>query len=313
MRRRGKGRAEQSKSSALLNGRIPMATLVQTLAVAQYLSFHRAALALGTSQSSVSARVKALEDEIGITLFERNTRGVRLTEAGRRFIDQVGNALDIIDKAVKTAGMLARGEEGEIRVGVHALTTGCFLDRLMERFHNKHPGIRLNITETTARDAQIMVRQGKLDVAVMACTHEIPDLHSRVIWRDRLMVAVPAAHALAKLQKVEWRQLAEETFLVREGGTGPQIHDLIVIRSAGKWPVPAIQRFDIGHSALMSMIAAGRGISLLVEEGTAATTAEITFMPLSDEPDTIPFSAVWSPNNREPALINLLELASGPQ
>lgn len=58
-----------------------MTALVQTLAVAEYLSFHRAARALGTSQSSVSARVKALEEELGVLLFQRNTRGVRLTEA----------------------------------------------------------------------------------------------------------------------------------------------------------------------------------------------------------------------------------------
>jgi len=63
-----------------------MAALVQTLAVAECLSFHRAALALGTSQSSVSARIKVLGEDLGITLFDRNTRGVRLTEAGRLFL-----------------------------------------------------------------------------------------------------------------------------------------------------------------------------------------------------------------------------------
>ncbi|CAD0216691.1 HTH-type transcriptional regulator HdfR [Rhizobium rhizogenes] len=75
--------------SKLLNGQVPMVALIQTLAVAEYLSFHRAALALGTSQSSVSARIKTLEEDLGIVLFDRNTRGVRLTKAGRRFVDQV--------------------------------------------------------------------------------------------------------------------------------------------------------------------------------------------------------------------------------
>src|SRR3546814_19730786 len=89
-----------------------MVALVQTLAVAEYLSFHRAALALGTSQSSVSARIKALEEDLGIVLFDRNTRGVRLTEAGRRFVDQVGEAMGILDRAIKITGMQARGEAG---------------------------------------------------------------------------------------------------------------------------------------------------------------------------------------------------------
>ncbi|WP_264816298.1 LysR family transcriptional regulator, partial [Acidomonas methanolica] len=67
---------------------------MQTLAVAEYLSFHRAALALGTSQSNVSTRIKALEQELGIVLFERNTRGVRLTEAGRLFVERVSAGVD---------------------------------------------------------------------------------------------------------------------------------------------------------------------------------------------------------------------------
>lgn len=293
-----------------------MTSLIQTLAVAEYLSFHRAALALGISQSSISARIKALEEDLGVVLFDRNTRGVRLTEAGRRFVDQVDNAISILDHAIKTAGMRARGEEGELRIGVHALASGSFLDRLLELFHDKYPGVCLHLTEGTARDAQFMVREGQLDVAFMACTHEIPDLNSRVIWRDRLMVALSARHPLAAREDAEWRQLAEETFLVRHGGTGPQVHDLIVMRSAGRWPTPVLLRVDVSYSTLLPMIAAGHGISLVAQEVAAASTGNVVFLPIRDEPENIPFSAVWSPQNRDPSLMKLLALASkmsGPQ
>lgn len=291
-------------------GRIPMAALVQTLAVAQYLSFNRAAQALSISQSSVSTRVKALEEDLGIVLFDRNTRGVRLTKSGRRFVDQVHDAMGILDRAIKAAGMQARGEDGDLRIGVHALTPGCFLDRLFRWLYNEHPGIRLHLTESTAREAQLMVRDGRLDLAFMACNHEIPDLHSRVIWRDRLMVALPVKHPLAAQSDVEWRQLADETFLVRHSGTGPQVHDLIVTRAAGKWLAPTILRFDVERSTLLSMVAIGHGISLFVEEGAADSTANVAFRPIRDEPETIPFSAVWSPSNRAPALLKLLALAT---
>ncbi|NPD16663.1 LysR family transcriptional regulator [Xinfangfangia sp. D13-10-4-6] len=290
-----------------------MIALIQTLAVAEYLSFHRAAQALGTSQSSVSQRIRSLEEYLGVLLFDRNTRGVRLTEAGRRFVDQIREALDIIDHAIMTTEMHARGEDGDLCIGVHALTPGCTLDRLFERFHSEYSGVRLHIAEGTAREAQIMVREGRPDVAFMACTHEIPDLNSRVIWRDRLMVGLPAHHPLAARQDVAWRQLAEETFLVRHGGTGPQMHDMIVTRSAGKWLTPTIQRVDVGRSALLSMIAAGHGVSLFVEEGAAANTANVAFLPIRDEPETIPFSAVWSPKNRDPNLSKLITMAGKPE
>jgi len=300
----------QNEPLRLLHRRIPMVALIQALAVAEYLSFHRAALALGTSQSSVSTRIKALEADLGIILFDRNTRGVRLSKAGRCFVGQVDDALGILDHAIKTAGMQARGEDGELRIGIHSLTAGCFLHRLLERFHDNHPGVCLHITESTAHHAQFMVRDGRLDIAFMACTHEIPDLNSRVIWRDRLMAALPPMHPLAAQIDVEWRQLAQETFLVRQGGSGPQVHGLIVARSAGKWPVPSIQRFDVGGSALLSMIAAGHGISLFVEERAAASTAKVAFLPIVDEPEAIAFSAVWTPRNYNPALKKLLQLAA---
>ncbi len=196
-----------------------MSSLIQALAVAEYLSFYRAAQALRTSQSSVSTRIKALEADLGVVLFDRNTRGVRLTEAGRRFVEQVNSAMSILDHAVKTAGMRARGEEGELWIGVHGLVAGGFLDRLLERFHGRYPNVRLHITEGTARDAQLMLREGKLDLIFMAGMHDIPDLNSRIIWHDRLTVALHAKHPLATQPDVEWRQLVEETFLVRYGGT----------------------------------------------------------------------------------------------
>lgn len=287
-----------------------MVALVQLLTVAEYLSFHRAAQVLGTSQSSVSARIRALEGDLGIILFDRNTRGVRLTQAGQRFVHRVREAMGILDDAINRASMQADVLEGELRIGVHALVAGGVIDQLMQKFHRQNSGVLLRITEGTARDAQLMVREDKLDLAFMACTHEIVDLHSRVIWRDRLLVAVSTSHPLATHREVEWRQLADATFLVRSGGTGPQVHDLVVIRSAGKWPTPLIHRHDVSSSALLSMIASGHGVSLFVEDSAAISSAGVTFLPIRDEPETIPFSAVWSPRNRDPALMKLLSLVT---
>lgn len=111
----------QRRMTIALGSRIPLTSLIQALAVAEHLSFYRAANALGVSQSSVSARIKALEEDLGILLFERNTRGVRLTEAGRLFVERVSAGVDHLDHAVKTAGMAATGKCGRIPIGIHAL------------------------------------------------------------------------------------------------------------------------------------------------------------------------------------------------
>lgn len=79
-----------------------MAALIQTHAKAEHLNFRHAANALGVAQSRIRARIKALEEDLGILLFERPARGVRLTETGRQFIDQVTVGIDQFDHAVKT-------------------------------------------------------------------------------------------------------------------------------------------------------------------------------------------------------------------
>src|SRR5690606_24042049 len=105
MRRTFTTRTNQpSTMPALLGTRIPMVSLIQTLAVDEYLIFRHAANALAVAQSSVSARVKALEEDLGILLFERRARGVQLTEAGRHFVERVATGINQLDHAVRTAG-----------------------------------------------------------------------------------------------------------------------------------------------------------------------------------------------------------------
>lgn len=139
------------QSPSRLGPRIPMISLIHTLAVAEHLNFHHAAKALGTSQSSVSARIRALEEELGILLFERNTRGVRLTEAGRQFVERVAAGLDLVDNVVRTASLAASGDCGRMRVGVHGLIGGSFLDGLLTRYRAQYPAIAVEVAERSAR------------------------------------------------------------------------------------------------------------------------------------------------------------------
>jgi DNA-binding transcriptional LysR family regulator len=199
----------------LLGSRIPLASLIQTLAVAEYLNFRHAANALGVSLSSVSARVKTLEEDLGILLFERHARGVRLTEAGRLFIERVSAGVDQLDHAVKTAGMAATGECGRLRIGIHALIPRSFLAELIERYREDHLGIEVEITEGTARDTVMQLRADRLDIVFVAGTPEPPDCHSRRIWTEPLVVALPDRHPLAERSSVTWANLVGETFLER--------------------------------------------------------------------------------------------------
>lgn len=309
MRRRLSKNTEIEQKSLLLRGRIPLASLIQAIAVAEHLNFRHAANSLGVSLSTVSARVKALEQDLGILLFERHARGVRLTEAGRQFVELVTAGVDQLDYAVKTAGMVASGDCGRLRVGVHALIPQSFLAELIGQYHEDYPRIDIEMTECTSRDALMQLRTNQLDVVFVAGAPDLPDCHSRRIWTEPLVAALPALHRLAEQSVVTWADLASETFLVRYGGTGPQVHDHIVLRLAGSWSAPSILRIDVGRGALLSMVGQGFGITVASAATSLLPTSGVVFLPFTDEPEPVPFSAVWSPFNRSTTLHNLLSLA----
>lgn len=292
-----------------LGSRIPLVSLIHALAVAEHLNFRHAASALRVSQSSISARIKQLEQDLGILLFERRHRGVRLTEAGRHFLEQVATGIEHLDHAVRTAGTISRGEQGRLRVGLYASIAAGFLAELLGQFRELHPAVDLQITEGRARDTIREVREARLDVAFMVGTPPAGDCHSKPLWTEALLVAFPERHPLAKAEGVRWPELAGEPFLTRSSGAGPQAHDYIVLRLAGNWGQLRIQRFDVERDTLMSMVAQGYGITLTSEAAAQATFPGVVLRPILDEVEPITFSALWSPHNRSQALLNLLALA----
>lgn len=296
-------------SASSLIKRIPLTTLIQTLAVAEHLSFRHAAIALGVSQSSVSARIKQLEQDLGVFLFERRPRGVKLTEAGRRFIEQVSPSIDQIDHALRTAGMTARGEQGVLRIGVHAMVPSGFFADLLCHYRERHPGVDAEIVEASAREAVMQVRDGRLDVAFVAIASFTGDCNSRPLWTEALVAILPASHPLAKNTNVSWNELAAETFLIRHGCDGALLHDNIRLRLAAHESPPSVLRFNVDRLTLMCMVAQGYGISFTNEAIAEIQIPGVVFLPVLDEPEPVVFSAVWSPSNRNPALRALLNLA----
>jgi len=309
MRRRQGRFLDHDQSSKLLGGRVPMAALIQTCAVAEHLNFRHAAKALGVSLSSVSARVKTLEGDLGVLLFERHARGVRLTEAGRQFVASVSAGIDQLDHAVKTAGALARGEEGCLRMGLHVPPLAGFLADLLARHHEQYPRIGIDVTEGRSVDIMQLVREGQLDIAFIIGAPKAEDCHSRLLWSEALMAVVPAGHPLTDRPTLGWANLTAETFLVRYGGTGPQAHDHVTRRIAELGHHPRILRWDVGRETLFHMVAQGWGVTITTESVASVLVSGLVFRPIADESEQAEFYAVWSPYNRGQTLRNLLDLA----
>src|SRR5260221_4945298 len=245
-------RPARTAAQPALGSRIPLVSLIHALAVAEHLNFRHAASALGVSQSSVSTGIKQLEQDLGILLFERRHRGVRLTEAGQHFLEHVATGIEHLDHAVKTAGAIARGEQGRLRIGLYSSIAAGFLAELLRQFRELHPAVDLQITEGRARDTIREVREARLDVAFVVGVPPAGDCHSKPLWTEALLVALREGHPLAGAEGVRWPELAGEPFLARSGGAGPQVHDHIVLRLPGNWAPALIHAFLHGSDTTCS-------------------------------------------------------------
>ncbi|MDH0612697.1 MULTISPECIES: LysR substrate-binding domain-containing protein [Bacteria] len=289
---------------------IPLVSLRHAIVVAEVLNFHHAANVLGTTQSSVSTRIKGLEDALGILLFERRHRGVRLTDAGQHFIAGVSAGIAQLDHAVRTAGARIDGTEGHLAIGLHSSIAAGFLVDLRRRYRASYPMVEQSVLEGRSSETIAMVREGRLDVAFVIDGVHSPDCHSRALWCEPIMVALPKDHPLAQRESIAWFDLGDEIFLARHGGTGPQVFEHVVRRLSERQRSPCIRRCDVARDTLMGMVAAGDGITLTSEATTYVSFPGVVFRSIADETEPARFSAVWSPHNRNPALLNMLDLAA---
>ena len=279
------------------------------LAAAEQMSFSGAAQALGTRASSVSRRVRDFEDEIGVALFERTPAGVRLTNAGVRFLSEIAPALRKVEAALHHAGAAGRVEEGTVRIGIITTLAGGTLRELISSFQGMYKDVRLDLRDGGRRDHLRSVRSREIDIAFFTGNTPLADCEVLELWRERVHVALGAGHPLIDCVALDWPMLRDERFIVATHEPGPEVHDYVVRRIANYSTYPDVTQCPVIQETLMHMVAMGTGITLVSEGWTRMTLPDLAFRPLSAPEDIMPFSAVWSPLNDNPALRRFISFA----
>jgi DNA-binding transcriptional LysR family regulator len=289
--------------------KIDLVSITQALLVAECLSFRRAARMLGTQQSAIGRRVRALEDVLGVSLFERNPAGVRLTTAGARFFEQARDGLRQLDEAVKTAGAAGRGAIGRLDIGILSSMAAGFLREVIRTYHAGHAHVAMHILEGASREQVALVRESRLDVAFVLGAPDLPNCEVTQLWTEHIFVALPQGHMLCDCDEVEWESLRYEKVILCQTELGRAIHDRLITRLAQLGYSPCVEQLDVGREALMHLVALGLGVSFTTEATVATQFPEVVFRPIAGDAATIPFSAVSLPNNDNPAFRRFLSLA----
>ena len=277
------------------------------IAVAEAQGFRRAAAHLSIRQSVLSRRIRALEDELGVSLLERHHAGVRLTHAGQRFLKDARAFLALLDDAVETARQAGTAHEGRLRIGIVASIASGFANILLRSWVSDRPNVVIEVAEGSASEQIAGVLSRELDIAMVPGAPNPMGCDSEVIWGEPIMLALSDQHPLGSAETINWSDLEAETFIVSRQAPGPEIHDYVVRHLSDVDKSPRVVRHAVGREALMAMVGLGLGASVVSKAEAGVAYPGVVFVPVMHE--RLSFSLVWSPANDNPALRSFLSAA----
>lgn len=267
--------------------------------LADTLHFGRAAAALSMSQPPLSRQIRAFEDELGVELFLREPRGVRLTPAGTALLPQARRLLREADALTEGARELAHGEVGVVRLGFISTAAHNVLPRVLPPFRRARPGIRLTLVEATT-DAQLTgLRDDTLDAGLVVPPVPVP-LRCEVLLREPLIAALPRARRWPRRLPLE--TLADEPFILFPRRAAPGLYDLIVGLCAQAGFVPRIEQEAIQMPTIVSLVGAGMGVALVPASLARVRQTDVVYRPLAEPGPPMEVGLAWNEATPTPAV-----------
>jgi DNA-binding transcriptional LysR family regulator len=237
------------------------------VAVAEEQNVTRAAARLHVSQPPVSRQIRDLEQELGVALFEHGAKAVRLTDAGRVFLNEARAVLQRADESVQMVKAVGSGQRGEIHVGYAPSLTAELLPCALRLYQETNPGVRIQLHDLSTEEMLRGLRDGSLQVAWMPqpSGNAGAGLEFEGLCSLAVCVAMHPAHRLARARKVGMEQLAGEQLITFTRADYPEYHEWVTHLFGPLKRRPMIAEEHDGATSLIASIEAGRGVALVLE------------------------------------------------
>lgn len=282
------------------------------IAVAEELSFSRAAERLNTAQPHLSREIRRLEEEMAVTLFNRDQRRISLTPAGTVFLHYARRVVEATSEAISAAQRAHIGEAGTIRVGCSSSAIFGFLPNVVRDFRQQHPEVELKLTELNSDMQPDLIYKKKLDVGLLYAPRNISGgLNQAVVAMDTLVVALPNGHPLTSLEIIGPEALRSESWVYFPQPIASLLHETIRNFCARADFTPSIAQEASKLSTIVSLVAAGVGIALVPVALQRLALPGVVFRPLAAPAVTIPLSIVWRKDDQNVALKAFLDSVLG--
>ena len=238
-------------------------------------------------------------------LLERTNRRVMLTPAGQIFQMRARLALEQAEAAVAEARMAMLGEAGTLILGFVSAALFSILPRLLTRFRQQIPGARIELEEMEPAAQLEALKAERLDLGLMHAEVRSRELETRLVSRERLIVAVPKSHPLARKARVPVRSLQQERILLPRRHEFPGLHDQIMLACQRAGFAPAELQYTRLLLTAVYLVSAGHGVALVPESFEMHRISGVAYRPLTGPAAMIDLVAVWRKSNQAPLLLRM--------
>lgn len=280
------------------------------VAVAEELHFGRAADRLRMTQPPLSRQIKLFEKELGLDLFDRTSRSVALTPAGRAFLPEARDLLARIDDVPRSLRRVAAGTAGQITLGFTAMAAQLALPALLERCRDAYPEVDVVLREMVSADQLEFVVSGGVDIGLIRPPVSYPNLRTRRVVDEALVAAIPADHPLAELpEPLIIKDFDGCRLLMYSAKEARYFHELLIRFFAEAQVRPDYVQYVAQVHTMLVLVRAGIGVAIVPESARKAAPGGIVIRELElSQVRPVALEAVWRETNDNPVLRNFLGL-----
>ena len=279
------------------------------VAIGEEQHYGRAARSLRVAQPALSRQIQNLEEEVGFKLFERLPRGVKLSAAGKLFLEDARHILQEVNEAAGRAGRVARGLSGTLRVGFaeNASWRGVVPDSF-RRFREQQPDAELQLQPAASLEQLEAVRSGHLDAGfVNFMPKSDPELDQLPVAIQHVELAVPKRHALTKLKKLRLRDLTDVPFVWFPRRVNPTFYDRLMHECyRGGLKSPRIVQEGLNEATILSLVSSGLGVGWVVGSARWRSPESVVILPVVDLDVALPLVLAWRRDNTSTLLANFI-------
>jgi DNA-binding transcriptional LysR family regulator len=278
--------------------------------VAELQHFGRASEELHVVQPALSRQVKQLEEELGVELFERLPRGVRLTQAGVLLLERTNHLLADVERMVAATKLAAQGRKGFLRVGFADGTIySGHLPQVIKHFRKQYPDIELELIPASSVAQSELLANGSINIGfVYWLPSNIDQIEHHDIHSERIVLAVPKSSSLASKKSLRLRDLKDCPFVWIKRSNSPMYYDLILSQCTKAGLTLNVVQEGTTESIMLSLVAAEIGVTFITESAQRRKPDNVVLVDIKDLDATITLKAMWRSDEYTPAIREFLSV-----